>query len=390
MVKERPSLFCCLETSTIIEYNFGLRTHFPVSLCESALVLCQCLTHSAIQVGYFIYSKGLRTCPAEEHHPIMDSSLIITNMTHPLHHLRSVSVEDLPPNDRACHVCATPWGVPKDGNGSVEHPVILPCGCIAGSSCLERSLETSPRCPLCKTTMRIIPGVNARLDPRASSAHLRELERKTGVNDWPIPSVEGRPDHPPDDAAEECAEQQRYDLQDKLGVLNGCHGTFLSIRELEVCISLVDYRLGTETSTADLLDAFIKHPLFDPSHWNNWNKLTADVRAGNIGKMKDRRQMSSGFVEKAYMNDMIVVFNTRAGTAILLAELELVVALMNFVHRSRVELRDVLLGVGNGGLRGRVQPVEEELVPAFEALDMRVGSKNAVEDLGDVFSQATV
>lgn len=34
--------------------------------------------------------------------------------------------------------------------------------------------------------------------------------------------------------------------------------------------------------------------------------------------------------------------------------------------------------------------VDEELVGAFGTLDIRVGSRNAVEDLGDVFSQATL
>lgn len=316
--------------------------------------------------------------------------MIITSMDSPLQHLRSVRAEDLPPNQQACHVCGTPWRFPKDVNGPMEYPVVLTCGCIAGSLCLERSFENSPRCPLCNTTVRIIAGVNAPLNPNTGT-NLRRLELRSGVNDWPIPSIESRRERP-DRVPTEEAEQMKCLLQEKLGVLNGCHGTCLSIRELEICISLVDYRLGTTTPIADVLDAFLKHPLFDPSRW----KRTADIREYMEGKSTDPFHGKSGFgnLTGGDLRDLLMLVNMRAGTSFLLEELELVVSLMNFIHARDVGLSDVL------GLRDRrvygqpdlpgLQAVDKELVGAFRTLDIRVGSKNAVEDLRDVFSQTTL
>lgn len=93
--------------------------------------------------------------------------------------------------------------------------------------------------------------------------------------------------------------------------------------------------------------------------------------------------------------------NRRAGTSFLADELELVVSLMNHVHGSRVGLLEVLgvpgagagAGLPGGGGGGSESPeglqrVDGELVRAFGRLDVRVGSRNAVEDLGDVFSEA--
>lgn len=68
------------------------------------------------------------------------------------------------------------------------------------------------------------------------------------------------------------------------------------------------------------------------------------------------------------------------------------VSLMGYFHGRRVGLLDVL-GLPDGGLDGRLDSPElgmadKELVGAFGTLDLRVGSRNVVEDLGDVFSQA--
>ena len=321
----------------------------------------------------------------------MDSALIITSMDSPLQHLRSIRAEDLPPHEQACHVCGTPWGFRKDASGPMEYPVLLTCGCIAGSLCLERSFETSPRCPLCKNAIRIIAGVNAPLNHN-TRAHLLQLELRSGVNDWPIPSVESRREML-DSASMEEAEQTKSDLQGKLGVLNGCHSTFLSVRELEVCISLVDYRLGTTTSVVDALDAFLKCPLFDPSLWVK----TAEIRAYMEGNSTNPLQFKSscGNFTDGDLRDVLMLVNMRAGTSFLLDELELVVSLMNFIHGSGVELLDVL-GLREGGLLYvqpdslELQPADGELVKVFGTLDIRVGSKNAMEDLGDVFSQAAL
>ncbi|KAL9067881.1 MAG: hypothetical protein Q9161_006605 [Pseudevernia consocians] len=321
----------------------------------------------------------------------MDSASIITSMDSPLQHLRSVRAKDLPPNQQACHVCGTPWGSPiEDVNGPMEYPVVLTCGCIAGSLCLERSFENSPRCPLCNTTIRIIAGVNAPLNQNTGT-HLRQLELRSGVNDWPIPSIESRQERP-DRVKTEESEQMKCLLQEKLGVLNGCHDTFLSIQELEICISLVDYRLGTTTPIVDVLDAFLKYPLFDPSRW----KRTADIREYMEGKSKNFFQGKSGCenLTDGDLRDALMLVNMRAGTSFLLDELELVVSLMNFIHASDVGLLDVL-GLRDRGVYGQrdlpgLQAVDNELVGAFRTLDIRVGSKNAVEDLGDVFSQANL
>ena len=204
-----------------------------------------------------------------------------------------------------------------------------------------------------------------------------------------------------DDDDDDGGEQTQHDLlRAKLDVLNCCHGTFLSMRELEICISLVDYRLGTATPVLDVLDAFLKRPLL------RWELLdaacsegtttttsttttttTEPVRGGGSGSGNNAVDDDDGEVR-----DALVLVNVRAGTSFLLHELELVVALMGFVHGvGGVGLRDVLGLRVAGLLHGRLEaPVEKELVGAFGTLDIRVGEKDAVRDLGDVFSQATL
>lgn len=243
------------------------------------------------------------------------------------------------------------------------------------------------------TTIRIIAGVNAPLSRSSSSSsrHLRQLELRSDVNEWPMPSIESRGETP-DEAGGEEADETEFLLQEMLGVLNGCCDTFLSLREMEICVSLVDYRLGTTTPIGDVLNAFLRYPLFDTSRW----KEAADVREYVEGKATSDSQGMSG-VEKPKdgdLRDVLMLVNMRAGTSFLLDELELVVSLMNHIHKSGLGLLDVL-GLRDGGLGGRSdlpesQVVEKELVGAFRTLDIRVGSKNAVEDLGDVFSQANL
>ena len=92
------------------------------------------------------------------------------------------------------------------------------------------------------------------------------------------------------------------------------------------------------------------------------------------------------------LRDVVILINMRAGTSFLLEELELVLALMNHVHGRGMGLLDVL-GVPDAGLYDRSDSaesgnVDKELVGEFDRLDLRVGSRNAVEDLGDVFSEA--
>ena len=317
----------------------------------------------------------------------MDSALIITSMDNPLQHFRSVRVEDLPPNQRSCSVCDTPWGSPRDANGTLEYPVLLTCGCVAGSSCLERTFAKSPRCPLCKTTIRVIAGVNAPLKHNTAD-QVRQLELRSGINDWPLPSFENPLDGL-DRASMWSAEEKKRELQYQLDVLNECHSAFLSLREFDVCISLVDYRLGTSTSPAQILDAFFKDPCFDQSR----SKRSAEFRE----YMSDSR--TNLFFQRNYdlanrdLKDLLMIVNVRAGTSILLKELELVVSLVTYVQDREIGLMDVL-GLRDEGQYEREdsgeQLVDQELVGPFRNLDIRVGSRNAVEDLGDVFSQATL
>ena len=320
----------------------------------------------------------------------MDSALAITRVDNTIQHLRPVRAEDLPPTVQVCHVCMTHWGFPRYNADPPERPVLLPCGCIAGSSCLERSFEDSPRCPLCHTTVRVVAGVNAPLHEGAGQ-HLRQLERRSGVNDWPVPSIESRGETS-DGAGGVGAGRMNYGPQDKLRWLNFCYDTFLSMRDLEICISLVDYRLGTTTSTVDLLDAFHVYPLFDLSRW----KRTADIRHYLARKSTSPFQSMPGVEEVTGgdLRDVLMLVNIRAGTSFLLDELELVVSLMNHVHGTGAGLLDIL-GLRDGGLYGQSdlterQVIDEGLVEGFGTLGIRVGSKNAVGDLGDVFSQATL
>ena len=317
----------------------------------------------------------------------MDSASIITSMDNPLQHFRSVRVGDLPPSQTSCSVCDTPWGSPRDANGTLEYPVLLTCGCVAGSLCLERTFAKSPRCPLCKTTIRVIAGVNAPLKHNTID-QLRQLELRSGINDWPLPSAES-PSDGLDRASRWNAEEKKRQLQNQLDVLNECHGTFLSMREFDVCISLVDYRLGTSTSPINILDAFLKDPLFDQSRWNR----SAELREYMSGSGRNLFfQRKYGLADRD-LKDLLMIVNVRAGTSFLLDELELVVSSVNYVQGRGVGLLDVL-GLRDEGQYVREdsgqQLVDQELVSPFRNLDIRVGQRNAVEDLGDVFSQATL
>ncbi|KAF6227139.1 hypothetical protein HO133_008580 [Letharia lupina] len=149
----------------------------------------------------------------------------------------------------------------------------------------------------------------------------------------------------------------------------------------------------SDLQVVDALDAFLKCPLFDPSLWVK----TAEIRAYMEGNSTNPLQFKSscGNFTDGDLRDVLMLVNMRAGTSFLLDELELVVSLMNFIHGSGVELLDVL-GLREGGLLYvqpdslELQPADGELVKVFGTLDIRVGSKNAMEDLGDVFSQAAL
>ena len=213
---------------------------------------------------------------------------------------------------------------------------------------------------------------------------MRHLELQSGILEWPIPSIEKTFE---DGASlpEDAEGTQHESLQNKLGVLNDCHGTFLSAREVEICASLVDWRLGTGTSTGveELLDAFLRFPLFDP-----------DKRARSERMRTYRQRRSEIFgtgTNGADMRDVLVLINTRAGTSFLLDELELVVSLVGYVRGRDVGLLDVLglRGEGqSGGWEEESSVVDGELIEEFGTLDIRVGGRNSVEDLGDVFEQA--
>lgn len=143
------------------------------------------------------------------------------------------------------------------------------------------------------------------------------------------------------------------------------------MRELEVCISLVNYRLGTTTSATNVLDAFFADPLFNPE-WRNRTAVPRETAAD--------------------MRHVLTMLNMRAGTCFLLDELELVVSLVNFFHSSSIGLLDVL-GLKGGDLPGSSSEsslVDGEFVREFGELDIRVGRRNAVADLGDVFSEANL
>ena len=209
---------------------------------------------------------------------------------------------------------------------------------------------------------------------------MRRLELQSGISDWPLPSIENISD---DRENAEEALQLKQELQDKLDVLNGCHGTFLSVRELEVCISLIDHRLGTSTSTIDVLDAFLRYPLYDPERW----KRSGDIRA-YMDRGSELLEEDSTVI--ACMRDVLILINTRAGTSFLLDELEMVVSLMNYLHCRAIGLLGVL-GLGDEcrpDLSSALGVVDREFVGAFGTLDIRVGKENAVQDLGDILSQA--
>lgn len=202
----------------------------------------------------------------------------------------------------------------------------------------------------------------------ASRGHLDRLELRSGIGEWPVPSVEKTSD---DGGDADQTEQTNLELQSRLGVLNCCHGTYLSMRELEVCISLVNYRLGTTTSATNVLDAFFADPLFNPE-WRNRTAVPRETAAD--------------------MRHVLTMLNMRAGTCFLLDELELVVSLVNFFHSSSIGLLDVL-GLKGGdlpGLSSESSLVDGEFVREFGELDIRVGRMNAVADLGDVFSEANL
>ena len=225
---------------------------------------------------------------------------------------------------------------------------------------------------------------------------LQQLELSRELDDWPIPSIETEQHYHQQQqpamanragTAEEEAERTNRKLEDQLLSLNTCHGTDLSMRELETCISLVDYRLSTTTSTADVLDAFHDCP---PSELAGWKGMNVSWSIW-VEDDASREEFEAAVEDDA--RDVLTLINERAGTDISMEALELVVSLMNYIYGSGVGVLDVLrlrnrrfeepMDFSSGSRVG-----DEELVGAFKALDLRVGLKNAVDDLGDVFSEA--
>ena len=176
---------------------------------------------------------------------------------------------------------------------------------------------------------------------------------------WPVPSIEAR--SPPGSRVgysyKQANQVKYYDLQDKLDILNGRHGTHLSVLELEICVSLVDYRLGTTTSTIAVLDEFLNSPLlFDAPRWKrnaNNNPYTAKksmMPSSQYDDDDDEIAFNSSVpgADSKDVRAVLKMINIRAGTSFLLKELEVVVSLMNHLHGQAIGLLDVL-GLRDGG-----------------------------------------
>lgn len=191
---------------------------------------------------------------------------------------------------------------------------------------------------------------------------------------------------------------KQYDLRDKLGVLNSRHGTHLSILELEICVSLVDYRLGSTTSTNDVLNEFLNSPLlFDAPRW----KRSANTNPYMAAKSKMPSSQHHDDDDEIEFNDLVPgadaddvravlkMINMRAGTSFLLTELAVVVSLMNHLYGRAIGLLDVL-GLRDGGQQlglSESQVVGAELMRGLGTLNICVGAQNGGEDLGEVSSR---
>lgn len=236
--------------------------------------------------------------------------------------------------------------------------------------------------------------------------YLEELELRAGLADWPIPSIETR--SPPDSrevSTHEEAEQQttkQYDLRDQLGVLNSRHGTHLSMLELEICVSLVDYRLGSTTSTVDVLDEFVNSPLlFDAPRWErsaSTNPYMAATSKTHSSSQHHEDDDDDGIEENDLVpgsdaddvRAVLTMINMRAGTAFLLKELAVVVSVMNHLYGGAIGLLDVL-GLRDGGQRLGLSESRvggAELMGGLGTLNSGVGAaQDGGEDLGGVSSR---
>ena len=142
-------------------------------------------------------------------------------------------------------------------------------------------------------------------------------------------------------------ERSNEELWSDLDAVNMIHKTFLSVRDLQICISLIDWRFGatTTTSTIDVLNAFFAFGLFDwDERAKRWEELDAYM-AGKSAVFENGRRNAAEDVR-----DEVVLINMRAGTSLLLNEVELVLSWMNHVHHRDVGVLDILgLGDENEG-----------------------------------------
>ena len=193
---------------------------------------------------------------------------------------------------------------------------------------------------------------------------------------------------------------QHYDLRDQLGVLNSRHGTHLSMLELEICVSLVDYRLGSTTSTVDVLDEFFNSPLlFDAQRWersastNPYMAATSKTHSSSQHHEDDDEIEENDLVPGSDAGDVravLAMINMRAGTAFLLKELAVVVSVMNHLYGGAIGLLDVL-GLRDGGQQfglSESRVVDAELMGGLGMLNSGVGAaQDGWEDLGGVSSR---
>ena len=169
--------------------------------------------------------------------------------------------------------------------------------------------------------------------------------------------------------------------------------------ELEVCVSLVDYRLGSTTPTVDVLDEFLNSPLlFDAPRWkrsantNPYMAANSKMPSSQHHDDDDDEIEFNDSVPGADADDVRAVLkmiNMRAGTSFLLTELAVVVSLMNHLYGRAIGLLAVL-GLRDGGQQSGLsesQVVGAELMGGLGTLDICLGAQNGGEELGEVSSR---
>lgn len=170
--------------------------------------------------------------------------------------------------------------------------------------------------------------------------------------------------------------------------------------ELEICVSLVDYRLGSTTSTVDVLDEFFNSPLlFDAPRWersanitNPYMAATSKTHSSSQHYEDDDEIEEKDLVPGSDADDVravLAMINMRAGTSFLLKELAVVVSVMNHLYGGAIGLLDVL-GLRDGGQQfglSESRVVGAELMGGLGTLNSGVGAQDGGEDLGGVSSR---